>query len=262
MKQSSICILSFLCVTFGCAPRAADTSTAAPEPDPAEAEASSQAAQPDVPSPDILQANQQDIEALKTKTANVEEETRVQIQMIDEAQKALEQLATFGSNAGMKEDRLNTIIGAAAQKGEMKGAKKFSKADRDAAKEQLQKLHEVAPKLRDASERLRDAITRVEKERAEGQALLETIQGRSNAVTAAPEEDIHPDLMAQVNEARQSFATLEGTYEASKQILDEAMTRARSLSEALGVDSTGPTAESADITEAPGMDQPQKASGQ
>lgn len=262
MKQPSICVLSLLCLTFGCAPRAADTSTAAPEPDGVEAQASPPVAQPATPSPDILQSNQQDIEALKQKTGNVEEETRVQIQVIDEAQKALEQLVVFGSNAGMKEDRLNAIIGAAAQKGDMKGAKKFSKADRDAAKEQLEKLREAASKLPDASERLRDAMTRVEKERAEGQALLETIQGRSNAVTAAPEEDIHPDLMAQVNEARESFASLEATVEASTQILNEAMERARSLSEALGVDQTGPAAEPADITEAPGMEQPKKASGQ
>lgn len=269
MKQLAVRVLPVVGLfALACASKAADTTVSNPEP---EADASQMAQSepegPAAPAPDLLQANQRDIESLRQMKGELEQDTRDQIQTIDTLQKALDELTRMATTANLKEDRLNTIVGEAARKGQYRGSQKFAKADRDAAKERLKTIHENADELDGVSAKISDALMKVEQERAQAQELLSTIEGRSNAVASTPDATqtqssttIHPDLVSQINAAREAFASLDATATASVEVLQEALLRAKSMTEALGADASGPRAKEVDVTEATGVTMPNEAS--
>src|SRR5690606_10302794 len=107
------------------------------------------------------------------------------------------------------------------------------------------------------SAKIGDALMKVEQERAQGQELLRTIEGRSNAVASTPDATqsqnstaLHPDLITQINAAREAFASLDATATASVQILQEALQRGKSLAEALGTGTSGPRAKEVNVAQA------------
>lgn len=251
MNQRALRFLPVLVLAFGCAPASADTASVQPEPADTAQPAQAEPQGPPAPASDILEANQRDIEALRQLNADVSAEIQPQIVLIDDTQKAIDQLTTLAQTAKLKEDRLDTIVGNAAQKGQTKGAQKFAKADREAAKAHLETLHRNAPQVSGAPSSFDTVLVRIESDRAKGQELLTTIEGRSNAVSTTPLDQLHPDLAAQVQEAREAFAQLDAKATASGEVLAEASTRAKALAEALGVDVTGPSRDEADVSEAP-----------
>jgi len=248
-----------LALGLGCGPRSADTMPPEAETDDDDEIETAEASQPQgplAPAPDVLRANQTDIDALAALEGKVETEIEAYIQLIDGVQQTLDDLSRMAESAKMSTEKLNATIDVAIDDGNYREAKKFAKADRDAAKEQLQKLHDQARDLAKVPSAVQDSIVRLETKRAQGEELLLSIEGRSDAVASTPLDTLHPDLAAQVNEARQAFAALDGTVTASLGILNEALMRSRATAEALGVDITGPSKPQADVSQAPGVRAP------
>lgn len=250
---TSLRLVPLLALSLGCGVSTATTlppedATAEPT-DSTETEEVSAAPAPDT---EVLEANHRDLQAMQAYEGQVDNEIDGYIAVIDQARASVDALVVLAQRAELSEAKLNEIVEKAVEDGNFDGAEAFSRKHRSDAEAHLEALHELAPQLEKVPQVVDDSIVRIERDRAEGEQTLRTIEGRSNAVGNTPLEQLHPDLAAQVGRARELNASLDATATASLEVLHDALTRSANLAEALGIEEMAVSVAdaSADVSEA------------